>query len=236
MNSISLSMIVLWAVLLFINVDGVSSSRSIMFINKCKQEIFLASDSTISELPVLSSGQSSNIFLSDSFKGLFWGRTGCHFDSFGYGFCETGDCGGKKNCFKSSASSSLGASVVDLSLSESFTTLDYYDISLVNGFNLGVSVEPSKTSSDSMNNFKCGRSTCSPSFGQFPQELARKINGETKGFASPCEDGKECKESKYTQLYKRICPNSRTFSFDDINSTFACKSADYTITFCPTEE
>ncbi|MBA0563876.1 hypothetical protein Golob_008838, partial [Gossypium lobatum] len=61
-----------------------------------------------------------------------WGRTNCNFDANGRGHCQTGDCGGLLQC--------QGWGVPPNTLAEyslnQFGNKDFYDISLIDGFNI----------------------------------------------------------------------------------------------------
>jgi hypothetical protein len=39
--------------------------------------------------------------------------------------------------------------------------------------------------------------------------------------------------NRYDQVFKSQCPDAYSWQFDDFESTFQCKNADYIITFCP---
>ena len=69
--------------------------------------------------------------------GRFWGRTGCFFDVSGKGKCETGDCGGLAKW--SGVGGQPPATLAEFSLGP---PLDFYDVSLVDGYNVHVSMEP----------------------------------------------------------------------------------------------
>uniref|UniRef100_A0A7N0URM8 Thaumatin-like protein n=1 Tax=Kalanchoe fedtschenkoi TaxID=63787 RepID=A0A7N0URM8_KALFE len=51
----------------------------------------------------LDSGQSARVVSTPEWSGRIWARTGCKFDAFGVGMCETGDCGGRLQCDGSGA-------------------------------------------------------------------------------------------------------------------------------------
>lgn len=70
----------------------------------------------------------------DDWAGRFWPRTWC--DS-GSKHCQTGDCGNRLEC--SGAGGNPPASLVEITLKGDAGN-DFYDISLVDGFNIGVSV------------------------------------------------------------------------------------------------
>ncbi|KAH0850743.1 hypothetical protein HID58_091186, partial [Brassica napus] len=80
-------------------------------------------------------GQSIVFNAPVGWSGRIWGRTGCNFDKTGTGTCETGSCGSTLKC---SASGKPPASLAEFTLA----ALDFYDVSLVDGFNLPMSVTP----------------------------------------------------------------------------------------------
>ncbi|KAK1056833.1 hypothetical protein LTR33_013798 [Friedmanniomyces endolithicus] len=78
------------------------------------------------------------VYVSSDWQGRVWGRTNCTFSSSGGGgsSCTTGDCGGLQAC--------KGPGVPPATLAE-FTlagsqSQDFYDISLVDGYNLGLAI------------------------------------------------------------------------------------------------
>lgn len=116
------------------------AGRAFHFVNKCKQEIWvgtLGSSVLNGGGWVVAPGLTVTVSAPSGWHGRFWGRTGCRFDSSGKGKCETGDCGGLAKC------SGLGgqppATLAEFSLGP---PLDFYDVSLVDGYNLRMSVEP----------------------------------------------------------------------------------------------
>ena len=63
--------------------------------------------------------------------GRFWARTGCSFNG-GSGSCQTGDCAGQLSC---SLSGKPPATLAEYSLGGA---QDFYDISIIDGFNVGM--------------------------------------------------------------------------------------------------
>ncbi|KAE8671575.1 putative Elicitor-responsive protein [Hibiscus syriacus] len=61
-----------------------------------------------------------------------WGRTNCNFDGSGRGRCQTGDCGGLLQCKGWGAPPNT---LAEYALNQ-FGNMDFYDISLVDGFNI----------------------------------------------------------------------------------------------------
>ena len=176
-----------------------------------------------------------------SWTGRFWGRTYCTEDSSGNFSCITGDCGsGKLEC--SGRTGALPATLAEFALS-GFNGLDFYDVSLVNGFNLPLLVVPSGQN--------CSSTGCiGDVIGSCPTELEVTTGTEGKrvGCKSACDalrlsiyccDGTssspdKCKPSLYSNFYKNLCPQSYTYAYDDdTNTTYTCPSTDYQIIFCP---
>lgn len=77
--------------------------------------------------------------------------SGCNFDSSGKGTCETGDCGGLLKC--GGAGGDPPASLAEITL-DGANGDDFYDISLVDGYNLPLAMTPSGGSG------KCGAPGC----------------------------------------------------------------------------
>ncbi|CAI0382627.1 unnamed protein product, partial [Linum tenue] len=128
-------------------------------VNKCQSTIWpgiLANagsqplDSTGFELP---SGGTRTLQAPPSWSGRFWGRTDCQFDpSMNQGTCTTGDCGSNQiECNGQNAKPPA-------TLAE-FTVVpggqDYYDVSLVDGYNLPMMVEPTGGSGGSCSSTGC---------------------------------------------------------------------------------
>ncbi|KAF3440304.1 hypothetical protein FNV43_RR18588 [Rhamnella rubrinervis] len=227
-------------VLLFI-CKGVSGSI-FTFINKCDYTVWpgiLASagspklDSTGFEL---SKGSSRSFQAPTGWSGRFWGRTGCNFDGSGHGTCSTGDCGsGQLEC--NGAGASPPATLAEFTLGSG--SQDFYDVSLVDGYNLPMVVEGSGGSD------RCATTGCVTDLNRrCPAELRIDGGGACKSaceaFGTPeyCCSGEysspsTCKPSMYSEMFKSACPQSYSYAFDDATSTFTCTGADYTITFCP---
>nr|GEZ85255.1 hypothetical protein [Tanacetum cinerariifolium] len=70
-------------------------------------------------------------------SGRFWARTGCTFNANGEGTCETGDCGSGLYC--QGAGGVPPASLAEFTLD---SPLDFYDVSLVDGYNMPISILP----------------------------------------------------------------------------------------------
>ncbi|KAK4389152.1 Thaumatin-like protein 1b [Sesamum angolense] len=175
--------------------------------------------------------------------GRLWGRTNCGNDSSGKFSCITGDCGtGKLEC-------DGGRTVPTVTLAEfqldSLPRTDFYDVSLVFGYNLPILVTPKGGSGAS-----CVETGCVADVnGACPSELrVTSVGGEGVACKSACQAFLEdqyccrgannspdtCKPTQYSQVFKSACPQAFSYAYDDANTTFSCTGvADYTITFCP---
>lgn len=192
-------------------------------------------DATGFELPP---GGSRSFQAPPGWSGRFWGRTGCAFDpTTGQGTCQTGDCGSNQiQC--NGATAKPPATLAEFTIG-SGTTQDFYDVSLVDGYNLPMTVEAIGGSGT------CLSTGCVTDLNQrCPSEL-RFGSGEAcrsacEAFGKPeyCCSGAygspdTCKPSIYSEIFKSACPRSYSYAYDDATSTFTCTAADYTITFCP---
>ncbi|KAJ1406043.1 Thaumatin, conserved site [Sesbania bispinosa] len=86
--------------------------------------------------------------------GRIWGRTGCNFDGSGRGSCQTGDCGGALSC---TLSGRPPTTLAEFTLNGG-NNLDYYDISVIDGFN--VPMEFSPTSNGCTRSLRCPADKC----------------------------------------------------------------------------
>ncbi|TKY67677.1 Thaumatin protein [Spatholobus suberectus] len=212
------------------------------FVNKCDYTVWpgiLANagspplDSTGFELPK----DTSRAFQAPTgWSGRFWGRTGCNFDGSGSGSCLTGDCGsGQVEC--NGAGAAPPATLAEFTLGTGGQ--DFYDVSLVDGYNLPMIVEGTGGSG------LCGSTGCTSDLNQqCPAELRASEGSACKSaceaFGSPeyCCSGAygspaTCRPSIYSEMFKAACPRSYSYAYDDATSTFTCTGADYTVTFCP---
>ncbi|CAN7081608.1 unnamed protein product [Brassica oleracea var. botrytis] len=192
----------------------------------------------------LASGGSRSFQAPASWSGRFWARTGCSFDSqTGQGTCLTGDCGSNQvECNGSGAKppATLAEFTIGSGPEDPTRKQDFYDVSLVDGYNVPMVVEASGGSEGN-----CLTTGCVTDLNQrCPAELrfgsGSACKSACEAFGSPeyCCSGAyasptECKPSMYSEIFKTACPRSYSYAFDDATSTFTCTSADYTITLCP---
>ncbi|KAI0074835.1 Osmotin thaumatin-like protein [Panus rudis PR-1116 ss-1] len=183
--------------------------------------------------------------------GRIWGRRDCDFsDPNPATQCSTGGCNGGLECDRST-----GTGVPPVTLAE-FTFFgdgnqDFYDVSLVDGFNLPVRID---------NNKGCGVADCSADLNaNCPDPLKGPVDssGATAGCKSAClvdpnpgDSANCCSGSHNTpatcpasgvqfyDYFKGNCPNAYAYAYDESSGTalWTCDSTahpDYTVTFCP---
>ncbi|GAB4833846.1 hypothetical protein Ancab_032093 [Ancistrocladus abbreviatus] len=188
----------------------------------------------------LSSGEEAVLDLPEKWSGRIWGRQGCNFNTNGTGFCETGDCSGHLRC------NGLGGeppfTVLEMTFGSSTSPLHFYDVSLVDGFNLPISMKPVG------GGIGCGVASCEVDLNICcPSALEVKKGTKVVGCKSAClaiqspkycctgefSNPKTCKPTVFSHLFKAICPKAYTYAFDDISSLNKCRASRYVVTFCP---
>ncbi|KAJ4825554.1 hypothetical protein Tsubulata_036160 [Turnera subulata] len=186
----------------------------------------------------LRSGEEIIMEAPEGWSGRLWARSGCTFDSSGQGTCTTGDCGGKLRC--GGAGGTPPATLAEFTLG---TPLHYYDVSLVDGFNLPVSIKPYGSGSKG-----CKAARCAVDLNRScPDGLQVKRKGSVVACKSACLAFNEpeycctgaysspttCKPTNYSLVFKTACPSAYTYAFDDPSSLFTCNGGtNYLVTFC----
>ncbi|XP_020233409.1 thaumatin-like protein 1 [Cajanus cajan] len=182
---------------------------------------------------------SFNLDVPPLWSGRFWARTHCSTDSHGRFTCATGDCGSHQvPC--NGAGGTPPVSLVELSLAPNKEGLDFYDVSLVDGFNLAVSVAP-----EGCNTTSCPADVnriCPPNFavkGSDGSVIACKsaclaLEQPEYCCTGPFASADKCSPTPYSIVFKNQCPQAYSYAYDDRSSTFTCSGgANYHITFCP---
>lgn len=230
------------SVFLFLFFSGVTAT-TFTVLNKCNYTIWPAIQNHQRSLKPeitgfeLTKGSHRAFQASVGWVGRFWGRTSCNFSDSVNGSCATGDCGtGQVEC--NGAAANLATTLVEFTIGSS--SQDFYDVSLMDGYNLPVIVEGFGRSGD------CASTGCVTDLNNMcPSDL--RIDGVAAcksacaalekpeyccsgAYSSP----EKCKPSNYSNFFKSACPNAYSYAFDDTSSAFACSpESDYTITFCP---
>jgi hypothetical protein len=228
--------------------DGV---RQMMFINSCKETVWVGA--TGDPVPqgggfALEAGQTTSITLpGGKWTGRFWGRTGCRFNAAGVGTCDTGGCGPRVAC--AGATGEPPATLVEFTLGGGGP--DFYDISLVDGYNLPMAVAPMPggfTPRPGVAN-DCAAPACASDLDTSCPADLRFTDAAAKVVAclSACERYRTddlccagahnspgtCPASAYSRVFKAACPSAYSYAYDDATSTFTCQGEDYAIWFCP---
>ncbi|XP_054796403.1 pathogenesis-related thaumatin-like protein 3.5 isoform X1 [Prosopis cineraria] len=245
----SLTLLLSLLLTLHISASGVIST-TFTIVNKCEYTVWpgILSNAGVTPLSitgfVLQTGESKTISAPTSWGGRFWGRTLCSQDSSGKLSCVTGDCSsGKVECAGNGATPP--ATLAEFTLNGD-GGLDFFDVSLVDGYNVPMLVVPQGGSGDN-----CSSTGCVVDLnGACPSELkVTNVDGKQgvacksacEAFGSPqyCCSGAyatpdTCKPSSYSGIFKSACPRAYSYAYDDKTSTFTCAAADYSIIFCPT--
>jgi len=222
--------------------NGADSNRCIRVENRCAELIkFHASGSDApanvlnGQAASLAPGACQSYTLTKFSSGRLWAET-CP----GGGACVPGPY--------TLSEFTLGATGVG-------TDFDYYDLSLVDGYNVAMSVRPVPgTFTPGSGKYGCGTPLCSCEdiLTSCPAEL--RVNSSTgaiglcksgcaaTGQAQYCCQGAfntpaTCPATPYSNFFKTRCPDAYSYAFDDQISTYTCGSAalrpDYDIIFCP---
>jgi hypothetical protein len=226
-----------------------SAQRAFSLVNNCPFEVWPATLSNTGMITLWQGGTS--LLPGATFKfaaptawaGRIWARTGCVFNNAGDGLCATGDCGVGLYC--------TGASGVPPATLAEFTTdgfgaLDFYDVSLVDGYNVPLVISPTGGTNAGGT---CTASGCVADLNlSCPSVLQLIVNGAVVGCKSACEQFGTanyccsgaydspllCAPNNYSMIFKAACPTAYSYAYDDLSSTFTCAiPTGYTISFCP---
>ncbi|XP_030475711.1 pathogenesis-related thaumatin-like protein 3.5 isoform X2 [Syzygium oleosum] len=212
-------------------------TRKFTIANNCKETVWPGltnSESFNISGFALKPGQSAVYTASATWSGRIWGRTGCDFDKNGNGKCQTGGCGTSLNC---TGPGTPPVSIAEFTLGEP----DYYDVSLVDGFNLPIVIK-ALNAKENCSNAGCDgdlRSNC-------PSDLTVKSDGKVIACNSACDmfntdelccrgafaTAQTCQPSNYSKAFKSFCPDAYSYAKDDPTSLKTCTSPEYALSFC----
>jgi Thaumatin family len=229
------------------------SRRLVTFVNRMSETIWVAAAPNPStplaatgwELPA---GQSVTITTPNNLNTRFWGRTGCVFNSEGVGHCQTGDCGGLFQC---KGWGTIPATLAEVNF-DAWDSLDFYDVSMVDGSNLPMYINIAKSSGGTQDKISpdgCVPAGCTKPV-VCPSVLDVKAGGTVVGCISACarldtdqlccrgawSSRAACNPTEwpvdYAAVFKRAEPYAYSYVDDDATSVFTCKGVcDYRITF-----
>ncbi|KAH6797049.1 hypothetical protein C2S52_021603 [Perilla frutescens var. hirtella] len=226
----------------FFDSTGVGRSAKFTIVNRCSQPIWPVIQNRKSleiaeyELPI---GSSIGFQRPNGWFGRVWAKTGCIFNESGNASCATGDCVPQNVCNNTNRPYAITQAEFQLGSPAGSISVDLYDVSLVDGYNLPLLVNPipSGGSSDSCDSTGCTYENLNQSC---PPELRTKDGAACQGpctvFGTPeyCCSSSSCGPTTFSQLFKKACPLAFSYPLDDVNATFTCRFAtDYSISFCP---
>ncbi|CAN0857596.1 Thaumatin-like protein [Linum grandiflorum] len=234
---------------------GVALGHQVNFYvhNKCPFTIWPAAAPNAGH-PVIADGgfhlpptSTQRITAPWNWSGRIWARTGCNFHPAGASnwqpACDTGDCDGRLQC--NGLIGNPPATLVEVTLQADKGGPAFYDVSLVDGYNIPVAVLSRPLST------KCAVGGCLRDLnGCCPPELqvlSRDGSGRVVGCKSACtafnldsfccrnEYGRpeKCKPSVYSKMFKDACPSYYSYAYDSPSPLVNCSAKEYVVTFCP---
>ncbi|KAJ3672404.1 hypothetical protein LUZ60_007125 [Juncus effusus] len=238
----------LFSLLLLSAFHGVRSAIFTM-TNNCAYTVYPAILSSAGIAPLGTTGfrllpsETRGIDAPPSWSGRMWGRTFCSDATSAKFSCLTGDCGsGLAEC--QGGGPSLPVTLVEFTLNGGGNN-DFYDVSLVDGYNIPIVVFPQNQSGSN-----CLPTGCITDLnGLCPNDLRVVSGSQTVACKSACEAFQDpryccsgaysnpntCGPTSYSQYFKNACPRAYSYAYDDATSTFTCTSGltAYLIMFCP---
>ncbi|GAA5883162.1 hypothetical protein JCM16303_006120 [Sporobolomyces ruberrimus] len=234
-----------------------AAERTITVKNNCKATIWPAIFTSSGTAPthstgwVAKKGSSSKIKVAENWSGRIWARTGCTFKK-GETLpttCDTGGCNGGLKCDRSSGTGVPPATLAEFTFTPS---LDWYDISNVDGSNLPMSIKNNKKCKSPVCKTDINKS-CPAALSHFNKEgkvvgcltsCAANLDGNpanSRNCCSGCFNRPEtCPVSHiaHYNVFKQGCPDAYAYAYDESSKSalWTCdakKKADYTVTFCP---
>jgi hypothetical protein len=220
------------------------------FINKCREPIYPGVQTNPGKpgfpttgFQLKPGGRAQYKGVPGTWAGRIWPRHRCSAGASGALSCASGDCGGRLQC--NGAGGQVPSTLAEFTLGGAGGK-DFFDISNVDGFNVPLQIAPHGAAG-------CRAVTCAADINAAcPRELVVKAagggGGSTVGCKSACVafntdeyccrgrygSPGTCKPSRYSQYFKRKCPQAYSYAFDDGSSAFTCATvANYDIVFCP---
>jgi hypothetical protein len=171
-------------------------------------------------------------------SGRVWGKTGCN------------DAG--QNCVTGESPPGGRTTLQPVTLAEfgldKYLGMDYYDISLVDGFNLPLTIQPFGVNLEG----NCKPLSCNFDFNVCPESFKQYADNRVVACNSACSATREpqyccptppftpetCSPSEYSQIFKNQCPDAYSYAYDDPTSIWVCNgqapgSSGYEVIFCP---
>ncbi|XP_022905192.1 uncharacterized protein [Onthophagus taurus] len=170
--------------------------------------------------------------------GRFWAQTWCGPNNH----CETGDCGNRIKCGGNGGTPP--ATLVEIQL-RAHAGQDFYDISLVDGFNSMALIRPVNGKGD------CPTLQCKKDLNRnCPKDLRLYYSGFVIGCKSACllkNEPKYCCTESFgpdrcnpntwpsninsAKYFKANCPQAYSYAYDDKSSLYTCVANTYDVEF-----
>ncbi|KAI0708475.1 thaumatin-like protein [Earliella scabrosa] len=176
--------------------------------------------------------------------GRIWGRRACDFSITAGPTCLDGWCNGGLLCDAATGTGVPPATVAEWTL-QGDGNRDFYDVSLVDGYNLPMAIT---------NSANCPVADCpGPIQGPFDatgfpigckSACFANLDGNPTDSANCCSGSHSTPDTcppsgvQFYDYFKSNCPNAYAYAYDESSGTalWTCDSAlnaDYTLTFCP---
>ncbi|OVA18329.1 Thaumatin [Macleaya cordata] len=250
-SSATLSLLLLSLTLLSLNLCTLTQASNLILtvVNNCPFTIWPAIQPNSGNDVLEKGGFALHTLTHKSFpappqhwSGRIWARTGCTYHN-GHFSCATGDCGGRLEC--DGLGGATPATLAQFTLHHGHKDFSSYAVSLVDGFNLPMTVTPHE-----------GQGTC-PVVGcranllaTCPERLQVRcpaVHGPVVACKSGCEafntdevccrnhynSPQTCKESVYSLFFKHACPATFTYAHDSPSLMHECSSPrELKVIFC----
>ncbi|KAI8063923.1 thaumatin [Gongronella butleri] len=211
-----------------------AGTRTVKIVNNCPESnsigVLTNGAANIDQRFDLTSKQSRSISLPDTWGGRIFGQPQC------VGTQDNQHCG--------PPGASNPATLAEFFFKGS-SGKDYYDVSMVDGYNLPMAINVEGGGSSS--GYECGNPSCMslpscPSSLTVKDSASRVIGCQSScsatGNPADCCSGSydtpsTCKADSQANNVKAACPQAYSFAYDDQTSTFTCPDpSGYTVTFC----
>ena len=222
-------------------------AHSVTFQNQCNETIYVGIVQNEGQKLINNGGlrldaqQNDSIALPFGWSGRFWGRTQCQ--EWGE-MCETGRCGENwMNCLGEFPAAPV--TFVDLRLDNPGTGVDFYSVTLVNGYNIPIQVAPINGTFQNVSGIPdyCTWAGCQNDLNYIcPAELQKfGTKGQLVGCQSACDVFREdeyccqgrydtpdtCGPFSFAETFKRSCQRAYCYAFDQEMSDFTCLGSDF---------
>ncbi|KAG7941636.1 hypothetical protein I3843_16G055100 [Carya illinoinensis] len=172
----------------------------------------------------LAPGKSVHLTAEPCWSGRLWARTGCDFDVSGNDKCLTGDCG-SLICV---GAFETPLTIVEFTIALGTTYNDFYDISLVDDYNVGIWVK----AMGGIDDYQFAGCVTDLN-GHCPPDLQVISFGSVFCCTDVYSTPQTCSPTQYSELFKKAYPTAYSYAYDDASNTLTCSGSNYMITFCP---